>query len=210
MRWNRGLDALRAEPGIVVVDASRGWGGWHISGLRDPVAREPRAVLAAAGITPGALDEKWEPYLSLNPELVAARALRGVDSLRKAIQSERILFAPGSANLDQTALAKLTSLAVRYRELEQEALQAGGSARLTLIGRTDLTGADETNATLAEKRVEAVAGWLESSGISPTRLAHNALATAQPLASADSLERARINRSVSFSATFSAGSRGRQ
>jgi len=210
MRWNRGMDALRAEPGIVVVDASRGWGGWHISGLRDPVAREPRAVLAAAGIKPGALDEKWEPYLSLNPELVAARALRGVDSLRKAIQSERILFAPGSANLDQTALAKLTSLAVRYRELEQEALQAGGSARLTLIGRTDLTGADETNAALAEKRVDAVAGWLESSGISPERLAHNALATAQPLASADSLERARINRSVSFSATFSAGSRGRQ
>ena len=27
MRWNRGLDALRAEPGIMVVDADRGWSG---------------------------------------------------------------------------------------------------------------------------------------------------------------------------------------
>jgi outer membrane protein OmpA-like peptidoglycan-associated protein len=210
MRWNRGLEALRAEPGIVVVDASRGWGGWHISGLRDPVAREPRAVLAGAGIKPGALDEKWEPYLSLNPALVASRALRGVDSLRRAIQSDRILFAPGSSQLDQTALAKLTSLAVRYRQLEQEALQAGGAVRLTLIGRTDPSGTDATNKSLAENRVDAVAGWLESSGISPTRLAHNAVATAQPIASPDSSESARINRSVSFSATFSANPRGRQ
>src|SRR4029078_13521421 len=128
----RGLAALRAEPGIVVVDASRGWGGWHISGLRDPVAREPRDVLAAAGISPGACEEKWEPYLSLNPALVASRALRGVDSLRKAIQSDRILFAPGTSQLDETAIAKLTSLAVRYRELEQEAVLAGGGVRLQL------------------------------------------------------------------------------
>ncbi len=210
LRWSRGLAALRAEPGIVVVDASRGWGGWHISGLRDPVAREPRDVLAAAGITPGALDEKWEPYLSLNPALVASRALRGVDSLRKAIQSDRILFAPGTSQLDETAIAKLTSLAVRYRELEQEAVQANGTVRLELIGRTDPSGTDATNATLAQKRVDAVAGWLESSGISPTRLGHNALATAQPIVLPDSSESARVNRSVSFSAIFSANSRGRQ
>ena len=209
-RWNRGLDALRAEPGLVVVDASRGWGGWHISGLRDPVAREPEAVLAAAGITPRALDGKWESYLSLNPMLVAARAIRGVDSLRKAIESDRILFSPGSSQLDQTALAKLTSLAVRYRQLEQEAAQASGSVRLELIGRTDPSGTDATNAKLAENRVAAVAGWLESSGISPSRLAHNAIATARPIAVPDSAERARINRSVSFSATFSAISRGSQ
>src|SRR4029079_6344827 len=183
---------------------------WQISGLRDPVAREPRAVLTAAGITPGALDEKWEPYLSLNPALVASRALRGVDSLRKAIQSDRILFAPGTSQLDETAIAKLTSLAVRYRELEQEAVQANGTVRLELIGRTDPSGTDATNATLAQKRVDAVAGWLESSGISPTRLGHNALATAQPIVLPDSSESARVNRSVSFSAIFSANSRGRQ
>ena len=47
VRWSHGLEALKAEPGIVVVDASRGWGRWHISGMRDPIAREPRAILAA-------------------------------------------------------------------------------------------------------------------------------------------------------------------
>src|SRR6185503_4354550 len=51
MRYNRGLAALRAEPGLVVVDHSRNWGDWNISGLRDPLARDPVAVLSAAGIS---------------------------------------------------------------------------------------------------------------------------------------------------------------
>lgn len=203
LRWNRALDALRAEPGIMVVDASRGWGGWHISGLRDPVARDPNAVLSEAGVTPKTLTGKWEGYLSLAPPIVSARAQRAVDSLKREIESDRILFAPGSSQLDQTALAKLMSLAIRYRQMEQEAARAGGTASLQLTGRTDPSGTDETNATLAEKRVANVAGWFESSGISPSRLAHNAIATASPIAAQDSSERARINRSVSFTATFS-------
>ncbi|HEY0243014.1 MAG TPA: OmpA family protein [Gemmatimonadaceae bacterium] len=203
LRWNRGLDALRAEPGIMVVDADRGWGGWHISGLRDPVARDPQAVLADAGVTPKSLSGKWEGYLSLAPSIVALRAQRAIDSLRKEIEAERILFSPGSSQLDQTALAKLTSLAVRYRQLEGEAARAGGVTSLQLTGRTDPSGTDETNAALAGRRVAAVAGWFESSGISPSRLAHNAIATASPIAAPDSAERARINRSVSFTATFS-------
>jgi OOP family OmpA-OmpF porin len=60
MRWSKALAALRAEPGIVVVDASRGFGGWNISGLRDPLAREPAKILAAVGIAPRSLEGKWE------------------------------------------------------------------------------------------------------------------------------------------------------
>jgi OOP family OmpA-OmpF porin len=210
VRWSHGLEALKAEPGIVVVDASRGWGRWHISGMRDPVAREPRAILAAAGIVPRVLTGKWESYLSLDPAIVALRARHSVDSLKESIESDRILFAAGSSALDQAALARLTSLAVRYRELERTAAQTGSSIRLTLIGRTDPTGADETNATLATKRVDAVAGWLEASGISATRLAHNAIATGSPLPAQDSTEKARINRSVSFNVSTTSRTPGGQ
>jgi OOP family OmpA-OmpF porin len=201
MRWNRGLAALRAEPGIMVVDASRGWSGWNISGLRDPSARDPRAILAGAGIASPTLFGKWESYLSLDPTIVATRARHSADSLQRTIESDRILFEAGSAILDQSALAKLTSLAVRYRQLEQSAAEMGAIVRLELQGRTDPTGADETNAALAGKRVAAVASWLVSSGISGARLAQNAFATARPLQSPDPVEQARINRSVSFKVT---------
>ena len=203
IRWDRALTALRAEPGIVVVDADRGFGGWKISGLRDPAARDPRAVLAAAGIAPKELNGRWEGYLSLNPALVSARARRAADSLRASIEENRILFAPGSASLDGSATAMLSSLATRYRELENAARQSGSEVKLELIGRTDPTGRDETNAALAEQRPMEVARWLESSGIAATNLARNPIATGNPLASPDSAERARINRSVSFRVSMS-------
>lgn len=209
VRWSRAIAALRSEPGIVVVDASRGLGGWRISGLRDPIAREPEAVLAGIGITPKSLEGKWEGYLSLDPVLVSARARRAVDSLRRRIQSDRVLFAPGSSQLDQTAIARLTSIAVTYRALEQEAARLAGSVRLELLGRTDPSGTDATNAALATSRAAVVAGWLESSGIASQQLAQNAIATARPIAAPDSSERARINRSVSFGATFSPGQSSR-
>ena len=203
IRWNRGLAALRNEPGVVVVDAARGWGGWHISGMRDPLARDASSILAAAGVTPRALDGKWEGYLSLDPEIVARRATQLVDSLRKQIESARILFAPGSSQLDQTAIAKLASLADLTRQLDQEAARSGGTVSLELVGRTDPSGTDATNSALAQKRVDAVSGWLISSGVTAARLRPNAVATASPIAAPDSADRSRMNRSVSFVATFS-------
>jgi outer membrane protein OmpA-like peptidoglycan-associated protein len=94
---------------------------------------------------------------------------------------------------------------VTYRALEQEAARLNGGVVLELQGRTDPSGTDETNAALATGRAAAVAGWLESTGIASRQLAQSAIATARPLAASDSSERARINRSVSFSATFSPG-----
>ena len=198
MRWNRSLEALRAEPGIVVVDADRGFGIWNISGLRDPAARDPRAVLAGIGVSPAELDGKWEGYLSLNPVMVAARARRAADSLKTSIERDRIYFAAGSSALDQSALATLTSLSARYRQLETAATESGSAVKLELTGRTDPSGRDQTNAALAEQRPAVVARWLESSGIPAARITQNPIATASPLTSPDSAEQARINRSVSF------------
>jgi outer membrane protein OmpA-like peptidoglycan-associated protein len=198
MRWDRALAALRAEPGIVVVDADRGFGGWNISGLRDPAARDPRAVLAATGPVPETIDGKWEGYLSLNPAIVASRARHAVDSLRASIEEDRILFGAGSADIDQSEFAALTSLALKFRQLESAAAETGAQVDLELIGRTDPTGRTETNAALAERRPAAVATWLQSSGIPAAHLARNAIGTARPLTSPDSVEQARLNRSVSF------------
>lgn len=202
MRWHRALNALRAEPGLVVVDASHGFGSWNISGLRDPIARDPEAVLAGAGITEKSLSGKWEGYMSLDPALVRSRARAAIDSLKQSVESQRILFASGSADLDQEAIAKLTSIAGRYRRLEDEAARSGSSASVQLTGRTDPTGADGTNSALADRRVQSVARWLESSGIPTSHIAPNAVAARQPLAAPDSVARARINRSVSFTVTL--------
>jgi outer membrane protein OmpA-like peptidoglycan-associated protein len=198
MRWNRSLAALRAEPGIVVVDASRGWSNWNISGLKDPIARQPEAVISSSGISSPPIVGRWEPYLSLDPSLVALRARHSLDSLTSFIDNERIMFDAGSAELNPGALATLAGIVGNVSRLDAAAAASGGNVKLQLTGRTDPSGADETNAALAERRVDAVAKWLSSIGIDPSRLVRNPVATSSPLEAGDPAERARINRSVSF------------
>jgi outer membrane protein OmpA-like peptidoglycan-associated protein len=73
-RFKRAVAALNDEPGLVVLDADRSWRSWQISGLRDPQARRPEAVIASAGLVPRAVVGRWEPYLSLDSGIVVSRA----------------------------------------------------------------------------------------------------------------------------------------
>jgi OOP family OmpA-OmpF porin len=74
MRWRASLDALRAEPGLVVVDAGTSFGSYYVTGLRDPLARDPAAVLQSAGVAPAEVRGRWELYQALDPPFVLARA----------------------------------------------------------------------------------------------------------------------------------------
>jgi outer membrane protein OmpA-like peptidoglycan-associated protein len=75
-RWARALRALEAEPGIVVLEAERGWRSRRIAGLRDPMAADPAAVLVAAGGDTTRLTGVWRPYVSTEPRIALARARR--------------------------------------------------------------------------------------------------------------------------------------
>src|SRR5213593_4656796 len=73
-RWDDYVARLRAEPGIIVTDAEkRGW-KYHVGGLRDPLAVDPKVILRESGIDPGGVIDHWEPFTALSPEMVLARA----------------------------------------------------------------------------------------------------------------------------------------
>jgi outer membrane protein OmpA-like peptidoglycan-associated protein len=73
-RWNAYIQALRAEPGIVVVSTGTGGGRRIVNGLRDPLAREPASLLATYQLTPRSVGGTWQLYQALDPELVLRRA----------------------------------------------------------------------------------------------------------------------------------------
>ena len=252
VNWGRAQRMLDAEPGIVLVEASRGLGGWSFSGLKDPLARDPATVLASAGFSPRALSGRWDPFLALDSTIVATRARRSLaipasvsvalradtlvlggtadvdwlagvrgaappagasvidasrieptlsgplDSLRQAIEKELILFAAGSAQLSGTAEVQVRRVASALRQLGQSVQSGGVGFRLTILGRTDPTGADSTNRSLAQWRVDRVTGALATLGIAPQVADRKPIATDQPLDDRDSARRARINRSVTF------------
>jgi len=261
LRWRRAVGLMQAEPGLVVVDASRSWRQWNFRGLKDPLARDPRAVLTAGGFTPRSIAGEWKPYLSLDSAMVVARArqtlgapvsattvlagdtlrvggtvtvdllrklrdapqISGVghvdlsslrvtlpaalETLRRGIESHRVLFEPGSSTVSDADGANLRALSATIRQLSDSVAAAGASLTVDLIGRTDPTGSDATNQSLAQQRVDAVSRQLTALGIPASTLNGRSVATLQPLRVPDTGEQARINRSVSFEVVVANGRR---
>ena len=73
-RWNGYLDALRREPGLVVVSTGREGSKYVLNGLRDPLARDPASLLPLHGVPGDDVVGRWQLYQALEPPLVLARA----------------------------------------------------------------------------------------------------------------------------------------
>lgn len=72
-RWDAYVERLRSEPGIVVAETGNRDGKRYLSGLRDPLARDPQQVMQEFKVDPGGVISRWEPFHALAPEFVLAR-----------------------------------------------------------------------------------------------------------------------------------------
>ena len=114
LRWDRAVARLRSEPGIVLTQAERDGGRWRFAGLRDPLAPDPAVLLAGQAVDTGRIEQRWEPYLSLRPELVLARARRSLSppaGVQLALSGDT-LRATGSAPLDWVVSAERLAASV--------------------------------------------------------------------------------------------------
>jgi OOP family OmpA-OmpF porin len=99
--WSGYLQALRAQPGIVITDSGRHAGRWQIGGLRDPVAVDPMSLLRGTRIDPRSVDAHWQPYEGLSAPLIARRMsaeLKSPPTLSFAVVGDAVI-ARGSASL---------------------------------------------------------------------------------------------------------------
>ncbi len=121
-RWSNLLERLREEPGIVLTQARSMWGGYHIEGLRDLLAKDPRALVIEAGLDPSTVKERWSSYYAMDAPLVLARAhsmLRPPETVTFRIDGDT-LIATGYASTDWAGetrrLAPLIPGISRYRD----------------------------------------------------------------------------------------------
>jgi outer membrane protein OmpA-like peptidoglycan-associated protein len=73
LRVDAYVERLRQEPGIVVANAELRNGRWQISGLRDPLAADPAALLSQSRLSSKRVAFHWESYQALNPAIVLRR-----------------------------------------------------------------------------------------------------------------------------------------
>jgi outer membrane protein OmpA-like peptidoglycan-associated protein len=138
----------------------------------------------------------------VRPTLPAA-----IEAAKRDVEATRILFGPGSALVTDDRTASLRRLSAGMRGLLDSVMAIGASVRVDLIGRTDPTGSDATNNSLAQLRTEAIARRLTALGVPAAILRAQPVATSQPLPAASADEQARINRSVSFVVVVTDGAR---
>lgn len=99
-RWSAYVQRLQAEPGIVITRSEARDGKFFLSGLRDPLAVEPSALLGETGIDPARVEVHFEPYEGLDPRFVLERlkaSLNPPSGVRFAIEGNRIVV-KGSAS----------------------------------------------------------------------------------------------------------------
>ena len=98
-RFHDYLDALRAQPGIVVVSAERRDGTFVVNGLRDPLAVDPASLVTAAGLSTADVRGSWQLYQALEPAFIESRARQ----LLRAPAGVGLTFADGVLRATGTA-----------------------------------------------------------------------------------------------------------
>ena len=131
-RWSRLTEAVRAEPGLMLVERE----GRRASVLRDPLAPDPITLAAAAGFPAGEPELEVRPFLSVEPPLVEQRArvaLGAPDSVRLSYEGG-VLSVSGEAPAEWAANLSTAAVAGVDR-IETGDLRLSERARLETAAR---------------------------------------------------------------------------
>lgn len=190
LRVLAGLEALGSlDSGRLEVDASR---VVLVGATGDPALRLRLSAALSETLGPGSeveLDVRVDPALSASagvpmPETCLADI--------RAIQArEKITFAPGSTELDSTALGIVAQIA--------EVLRGCDRLEIRVSGHTDSQGRAEMNAELSRERAEAVVAALVAEKILPATLEATGYGETRPVADNDTEAGREANRRIDFS-----------
>ncbi|TGQ68553.1 OmpA family protein, partial [Mesorhizobium sp. M00.F.Ca.ET.186.01.1.1] len=93
--WQYYVSRLEAQSGIIVAQQTARGGHFYISGLRDPLAADPQALLSGTEVDPARVHSQWQFYQSLDPKFVVKRltaSLAPPKSVQLSIVQGRILI----------------------------------------------------------------------------------------------------------------------
>lgn len=190
-RWDRYFASLKQVPGIVVIGIEKSGSQYVITGLRDPKAPDPAGLLRQEGLDPGAIQYQWQPYLSLNTPMAAARDL---DAARERIRREMVRFEMGSSKLPLADVDRIQTLA----EAMNQVFKASPQSRIVVTGHTDEVGSDQMNARLSGDRAQHVIDALAAQGVPRNRLRAAGVGNTRPLRTGGADWDRASNRRVAF------------
>ncbi len=73
--WAGYLEAVRSKPGVILTRWEKKEGKYHLSGLKDPLARDPIKIIEGFSFNEERVTSGWQPFYSLQPKFVLKRAM---------------------------------------------------------------------------------------------------------------------------------------
>jgi outer membrane protein OmpA-like peptidoglycan-associated protein len=186
--WQSFVSRLRTEPGVVVTEAHRSGGEYFVTGLRDPLARDPAVLAKTAGFVAAKTHFRWQGYLSLEAPFAQIREL---EEAAQRVERHRLYFRTDDSKIAPEQLAGVSDAAADIRVLLSAASRAGKRVRIEVAGKTDASGTEQRNSALSKERSSSVAAMLTALGIPAQVLSAT---DAQPQQASDPS----LNRCVSF------------
>jgi len=165
--------------------------GWMVSGLKDPKAHDPVALLREDGMDPAKVRYRLEPFLSLD---IAFAADRELESAKAQVEKQLVRFDSGSSRLPIGEARQVEELAATIGALFR--MQPG--MHIVVTGRADDVGTEAVNEKLSRDRTASVIEALVAQGLPAERLESLSLSNAYPLRVGESDWDKAANRSVSF------------
>jgi outer membrane protein OmpA-like peptidoglycan-associated protein len=196
------VSSLRKEEGIVVTHEERDGSKYSVSGLRDPLSRDPAELLGEANISAARVSFHWEPYHSLSPRFTALRAF--TDS-KNRLEQQVIHFDTGKSVLVTANRDSLRTIADLIRSLLNAGGGVGEHTNIEIAGHTDDQGSAESNDQLGLDRAKAVRSALVTLGVDGRRLDVKTVGSRQPLQTGEIGAVQAENRSVSFQVQTGSG-----
>lgn len=132
--WQYYVSRLEAQPGIIVAQQTERGGDFYISGLRDPLAADPQALLHGTEVDPARVHSQWQFYQSLDPKFVVKRLQASLTPpksvLLSIIQGRIVVVGEAPANWINRARAAAEQLSADGVVLDVSQLQELNLAEL--------------------------------------------------------------------------------
>ncbi len=127
---------------------------------------------------------------SLDPAAALPTPQECETDLDEIVTASKIVFEPGSATIDESALNTMDRIA--------EVLRACGDLRLEVQGHTDSQGREEMNLALSQARAESVLNELRARRVLTSTFVAKGYGEAQPIAENDTEAGREANRRIEF------------
>lgn len=98
-KWNKYIDELNQQPGILVVEEDKSIFNYSISGLKDDFSVSPDSLAVINNLKIDKINSNWQHFYSLEPEMIILRAkeLLGTPASIELSYSNSTLIASGKS-----------------------------------------------------------------------------------------------------------------